>query len=561
MKLRQQIVHDNVLAIVESHGLPEDQAFLLFVWSLVTGQSINSLDPSDLVDGGQDKQIDVITIEESTDSATVYILQTKNTTSFASNAIIQLRNGLNWLFNKPRSDMKTLSNVSFKDRILEYRSLQSGLGPSNLSIRVVFATNGLTSEISDEFEQERKTILDHYDNQTFDQFRFEVLGADELVSMLNAQDRKVRRIDADIRIRYDANNPSLIRYFSEDLKGIVCSAPASEIARIVNEDPEGAVFDLNVRRYLGSRGAVNADIRNTCTRPDSSLYFWFLNNGITIVCDHFDAVTDPDNPHIKVKNMQIVNGCQTASTLAIAQAYDELAPDVRVLLRIYETQDLDLVDKIVLTTNNQNKISTRNLRANDPIQIDMERAFRSYGYFYERKPRQFAGQNVDTSRILPNEYVAQSYLAVVLKKPSDARGRKYKVWSEYYSSIFGGQAVEPFLVSTKISRYVAEWIKAQGLASDGDDLRRTLAKKGVFHLARIVAHLWRGGDEWQVSRSQLQTEIEKLDADPSILDGPIEDAFAALKEIISGNEEYLLDVDRALKSYALDESINSKLYS
>jgi len=561
MNLRQQIVQDNVSAIVNSHNCTEDHAFLLFVWSLVTGQSINSLDPSDLVDGGQDKQIDIITIEESSDTATVYILQTKNTTSFSSNAIIQFRNGLNWLFNKPRSDINTLTNVSFKDNILEYRSLQSGLGPSNLSIKTIFATNGVTSEISDEFEQERKTILDQYDNQTFDRFYFEVLGSDELVSMLNAQDRKVRRIDANIRIRYDANNPSLIRYFSEDLKGVVCSAPASEIARIVNEDQEGAVFDLNVRRYLGSRGAVNADIRDTCTRPDSSLYFWFLNNGVTIVCDNFDAVTDPDNPHLKVKNMQIVNGCQTASTLAMAQESGELAPDDRVLLRVYETQDLDLVDKIVLTTNNQNKISTRNLRANDGIQIDMERALENYGYFYERKPRQYADRNVDTSRILPNEYVAQAYLSIVLKKPSDARGRKYKVWSEYYSRIFGGQAVEPFIVSSKIARYVAEWIRVHNLSTDENDLRRALAKKGVYHLARIVAHLKRGSDEWRIDRSQLQSEIEELDADPSILDGPIENAFEIIEEIIAENRQYALDVDRALKSYTLDEAINSKLYS
>jgi len=560
MNLRQQIIHDNVSTIVQSHNVSEDHAFLLFVWSLITGQSINSMDPSDLVEGGQDKQIDVITIEENGDSANIYILQSKNSTSFSSNAIIQLRNGMNWLFNKPRSDINTLSNISFKDRILEYRSIQSGLGPSNLSIIVVFATNGVTSQISDEFEQERKTILDEYDNQTFDQFRLEILGSDQLVSMLNAQERKVRRIDANIRIRYDANNPSLIRYFSEDLKGIVCSAPASEIARIVNDDPEGAVYDLNVRRYLGSRGAVNADIRSTCTRADSSLYFWFLNNGITIVCDSFDAVTDPENPHLKITNMQIVNGCQTASTLALAQAANELASDVRILLRVYETKDLALVDKIVLTTNNQNKISTRNLKANEPIQIDMERAFEAYGYLYERKPRQFIDQAVDISRILPNEYVAQAYLAVVLKKPSDARGRKYKVWSEYYDRIFGGQAVEPFIISAKIAKYAAYWIRTHGYDTAEQDLRRTLAKKGIFHLARIASHSWRRSDEWRVDRDQLKSEIDNIEADPSVLDPHIEGAFAMLEVIMARNEQFALDVDRALKSYTLDEAINSKLY-
>jgi len=560
MNLRQQIVNDSITAIAESHEVSEDHAFLLFVWSLVTGQSINSLDSSDLVDGGQDKQIDVITIEESGDAATVFIIQVKNSTSFSSNAVIQLRNGLNWLLGKPRADIADLGNMSFKDRILEYRSIQSGMGPSNISMEVIFANKGDVSDLSDEFRQEAKTILDEYDNQTFDQFDFNALGADELVSLLNTQQRNVRKIDADIRIRYDANNPSLIRYFSEDLKGLVCSAPASEIARIVNDDQEGAVFDLNVRRYLGSRRAVNSDIRSTCTNPESSLYFWFLNNGITIVCDSFDAVTDPDNPHVKVKNLQIVNGCQTASILAQSQATGELVADVRVLLRIYETQDLDLVDRIVLTTNNQNKISTRNLRANEPIQIDMERAFESYGYFYERKPRQYADREVDTLRILPNEYVARSYLGVVLRKPSDARGRKYKVWGEYYSRIFAGQAVQPFIIASRICRYVTEWIKKKGLVSDEDDLRRTLAKKGSFHIARIAARIYRGNDEWRIDAGKLQDELVILEDNISLLDDPLETAFSILEGIVSGSPQYCLDVDRALKSYTLDEAINGRLY-
>jgi len=52
-----------------------------------------------------------------------------------------------------------------------------------------------------------------------------------------------------------------------------------------------------------------------------------------------------------------------------------------------------------------------------------------------------------------------------------------------------------------------------------------------------------------------------LDADPSILDGPIENAFEISEEIITDNRQFALDVDRALKSYTLDEAINSKLYS
>jgi hypothetical protein len=561
MKLRQQIVQDHIDRLAEALSISEDEAFLRFVWSLLTLRSVHLLDPIDLIEGGQDKQIDVMTIDDDQDQAAVYILQAKNTLSFSSNSVIQMRNGLNWIFNKPRADVRALSNNSFKDKILEYRSTQSGIGPSNITITVLFATNGLTETISDEFKEEAKTIIDEYDIGTFEAFKLLVWGADELVAALNIIERTTRRIDADIKVRYDANNPSLIQYYAEDLKGLVCTAPASEIARIVNSDPTGAIFDLNVRSFLGTRGAVNADIQDTCTRPEASYQFWFLNNGITIVCDHFDPVTDPDNAHVKVRNMQIVNGCQTASTIALALRDGHLSPDVRVLLRVYQTEDREVVNKIVLTTNNQNKITSRNLRANDPIQIDMERAFQSYDYYYERKPRQFDGPEYDPSRIMPNEIVAQAYLSVVMKKPSDGRGRKYKVWGELYNRVFSGQSVEPYIIATLIAMYAKNWLRNQGFTTVEEELRRKVAKVGTLHVARIAAYLWRGSDEWRIDRETLQQELDLLESDISILDPKIAEALHLLEDILRQNDQYVFDVDRALKSYTLDEDISTRLHT
>ena len=287
--------------------------------------------------------MDTITIIQDDDEAGVYIVSAKNTGTFSSNAIIQMRNGLDWIFSKTKADLTTLSNTKFRDRINDLRSVLSGLGYSNVSITVAFVTDGLTSELSDEFVQEQKHILDKYDNGTFARFSFEPWGADELVTRLNAIEKKNKKIDAEIPIRYDANNPSLIKYHAEGLKGLICSTAAKEIAKLVLKDVTGSIFDANIRRFLGTRGAVNSDILRTCADTATSHQFWFLNNGITVICDSFDPVTDPDNPHVKVKNMQ-VNGCQTASALAVAEKDGKLAADARVPLRIYEAADSRLVD-------------------------------------------------------------------------------------------------------------------------------------------------------------------------------------------------------------------------
>lgn len=294
MNLRQQLIKQRTESLAAGLTLQPDKAFTRLVHSIITGQSVHAFDPADLVDGGQDKQIDTITIIQDDEEASIYILSAKNTDTFSSNAIIQMRNGLDWVFNKPKADVQTLTNIRFKDRVNDLRSVLNGLGYSNVSITVAFVCNGLSSEISGEFNQEQKHILDQFANGTFGSFSFAAWGADELINRINALEKRNKNIDANVAIRYDANNPSLIKYHAEGLKGLVCSTSAKEIAKIVLDDTTGAVFDSNIRRFLGTRGAVNADIMRTCGDTSVSHQFWFLNNGITIICDNFDPVTDPD---------------------------------------------------------------------------------------------------------------------------------------------------------------------------------------------------------------------------------------------------------------------------
>ena len=141
MNLRQQLISDRVDSLSKTLNLPRDPTFLRLAHSIVTGQSIHAFDKADFVDGGQDKQVDTITIIQDDDEAVVYIVSAKNTESFSSNAIIQMRNGLDWVFNKSKADLTTLSNTKFRDRINDLRSVLSGLGYSNVSITVAFVTN------------------------------------------------------------------------------------------------------------------------------------------------------------------------------------------------------------------------------------------------------------------------------------------------------------------------------------------------------------------------------------------------------------------------------------
>ena len=73
------------------------------------------------------------------------------------------------------------------------------------------------------------------------------------------------------------------------------------------------LFARNVRGYLGST-EINRGMDNTIS--DEPEFFWYYNNGITIICDHAERVSSGGKDTLNVTNPQIINGQQTTRTLS-----------------------------------------------------------------------------------------------------------------------------------------------------------------------------------------------------------------------------------------------------
>ena len=117
--------------------------------------------------------------------------------------------------------------------------------------------------------------------------------------------------------------------------------------------------------------------------------FALYHNGITIYARN---VSRKDNALV-LREPYVLNGCQTIKT-AYYFRYDpqtrssiksELWEEVRVPIRVVESQDDDLIRRITVNTNRQNAITAAALRANDPKQIELENRFASRQIFYERQ--------------------------------------------------------------------------------------------------------------------------------------------------------------------------------
>ena len=140
IKIRQNWITEETERCTKDLGVKKkDVGFLFLVGSLLLDCSPDDIDAEDIVEGGQDKQIDLIHIEDDQDKghADITILQSKNSKrGFSSNGVIKIRNGLDWIFERPKSKVKKLDNRPFKEKIEELRSIRTVYGAANLTINV-----------------------------------------------------------------------------------------------------------------------------------------------------------------------------------------------------------------------------------------------------------------------------------------------------------------------------------------------------------------------------------------------------------------------------------------
>ncbi len=415
-----------------------------------------------------------------------------------------------------------------------------------------------------DFRQELEKIRKKFSSAGFAKFALEIVGASELVDYLKKKERARQYINDTLQIKYDLHVPSYINYSAAGVHGYICTVPAKEIARLVTGDRENFIFDLNVRRFYGvEKGRVNPEIAATCSNDSESARFWFFNNGITIICDSAEVIPDDQSPGLKLVNVQIVNGCQTSMTLQDIYAAGKLKDDVDVLVKAFVTTDPAFASKIVLTTNNQNAISSRDLWANDRAQQDYQRAFLAlYGYHYERKQNEFnALKPEEKKRLISNEKVGQAFLAVVKKRPTIARTQKYRIWQQdLYRDVFPNTSVERHVLAYLIYAYCQDQKRAALKKWREDDVRYSVVSYGVFHLARILARRFTQTEQWP-DTNQTNSWIKEVQDNPDVLWRHYGPSVTLLKNIVARRAESTDNVNNVFKAGDIETAINNAVTS
>jgi hypothetical protein len=290
------------------------------------------------------------------------------------------------------------------------------------------------------------------------------------------------------------------------------------------------LFQRNVRYFLAARAkSINFYIQQTASDVAKGKEFWYYNNGVTVVCEKFDVA--PNEQVVSLERMQIINGAQTTYSLFEVYQKKTLRDDVRVLLKVIESEEPEFIDNVTLYTNSQNPVNLRDLCSRDIVQTRIQTALLGpYKCFYERKRGEFQARYPTIemkekilgpqwkNRLINNEKAAQAFLSFFLDKPSHAKASKKRIFIKgsegFYDNIFSSNLVEEaLLMACKLLGYIEEKTKQYRIKYDD---AKKLEEKERGKVYQFDFLLYADFFILNLFRDSLEKEGNKFDAKGSL---------------------------------------------
>ncbi len=554
--------------VFDEEKIPEKKrsaAFQYLCLSIICDLSINEIDDEDIIDGKDEEGIDIVNLVTLKENTVVSIFNCKSSerSSYSASDLTKLGRGLQYIFEEKQEVYTKLQNSKLvkkisdirddKEKVIEVnvyycvfngKSQQADVERKESEIKCVFNGKSQQADVERK-ESEIKSRYTKFLKSQYPNAKFNLILANSnyLFKVKTKRDESLRNVI--IKIPYfDRDRVMRPEVQAEEIIGYLMTVKGKELARLVEEYGD-KLFEKNIRGWLKFKQS-NRDIYESCTKNDSDI-FWFMNNGITIVGDK--VTVDDDKAQCSVKNLQIVNGQQTARMIYEARKDNKLKDDVKVMCRIFQGVGPDFINKVAKSTNSQLSIGARDLMSNDPIQIAIGETFEKLGIFYERqrgqeKPRKRFKKNISSKKL------AQVSLAVLCKKPSLARKNiedNFFNKSKNYDQIFNRNPEELLL-----AYFLFEFCDQKSKENKKNELKYF----GTLHIARII---------WQYEENSLfkntESALRKFEGGKINLENDYKRASRFLSKILNKKkrEENFVSIGHYLSRIEFDDILFSKL--
>ena len=164
-----------------------------------------------------------------------------------------------------------------------------------------------------------------------------------------------------------------------------------------------------------------------------------------------------------------------------------------VSVKIIETADEDLIEKIAISSNSQSRIFGRDLKVFDPLQDKFAVSIEQLGYFYKRKRSEKLS---DKREAIDMARAGQLLLAYQCGEPTLSKTAGNDVFDEHYSTIFNPEKTTGELIVAAYRCYKKiEYERQKAVHWQKSALRNSFAEtwiiEGHFHILFVVGELMR----------------------------------------------------------------------
>ena len=328
-----------------------------------------------VVDDFNDKGIDAIHYDAK--SETLYLLQTKlkESEQFKQEDALPFCEGIRLLL---KQDFGAF-NANVQARKADIESALDSC--SHIKLVVPFTGDGISKTASDALQ----ALLDDED---LDEERLvkqvEYYAATEITRDLLAE-QAYEQVHADISLQKHekVEHPRSTYYGVARLGDLVT----------LHQTHGKALYERNIRYFLGSsKSDVNRAIKTTL--HDAPGDFFYLNNGVTAVCDLIEPkATKNGAKKFKVRGLSIINGAQTVASAAefVRQHPGRNIDDAKVMLTLIKAPaDGSFGKRVTKARNHQNPVQTANFASLDENQERLRQEIAHLGFEYHYRPEALA---------------------------------------------------------------------------------------------------------------------------------------------------------------------------
>jgi hypothetical protein len=323
------------------------------------------------------------------------------------------------------------------------------------SIHIYYCTSGTyraEREISGSFEIIKRNLVDL---EYFHHVEVSPMGRSELLKQYADLTEKT---EAKLILKDYASIPAAPPAIPQSYVGVV---NAKHFVERLLMDADGnlkhSVFEENVRSFLGDDNPVNAAMSETLSDSNKRKLFSVLNNGITIVSPQLALAAH--NQEMSLSNYQIINGCQTSSTLHANFA--KLNEDVNVVVKFIESTDDGSAADIISATNSQSNVPQEaffGLRTKAKLvrkYFDAQNtAVKAESLIYfERRQGEFRGAPVQATRIFDVREIARCYAAMFLNQPHNSARYVNAIFNAGVENLFRDDDHEGYYYAACLALY------------------------------------------------------------------------------------------------------------